>query len=89
MKATAPLTSPPDRLRIFWNLGNHNWMVQGTGVELPIFKFIMYSNPPADQASYSVDSVAKFGEINKPTIAAYDVKGDVNPRPRWANTDPL
>ena len=34
-------------------------------------RFVAWSNPPENQASYSVD---KFGEKNKPTVDAYDVR---------------
>ena len=39
-------------------------------------RFVMWSNAPADQASYSVE---KFGEKNKPTVDAYDVRAIVDP----------
>ncbi|MDB9924548.1 flagellar hook-basal body complex protein, partial [Planktomarina sp.] len=74
-------TSPPIGYDIL-ELGHKN-DTQGTGVTNR--RFVAYSNPPGDQASYSVE---KFGERNKPTIAAYDVKSTLI-HDQGANTDPV
>jgi flagellar hook protein FlgE len=39
-------------------------------------RFVAWSNPPATQANFTVE---KYGEKNKPTVAAYDVKAIVVP----------
>jgi hypothetical protein len=78
---TQTTTSPPvgfDILEL-----NHKNDTDGTGITHK--RFVAYSNPPADQAGFSV---AKFGEINKPAIAAYDVKATLI-HDQSANTDPV
>ena len=78
---TQTTTTPPIGYDIL-ELGHKN-DTDGTGVTHK--RFVAYSNPPADQAGYSV---AKFGERNKPAIAAYDVKATLI-HDQSANTDPV